>query len=275
MERKSVVITGTSSGIGRAAVEYFSEKGWNVAATMRNTDNEELLDKLPGVKLFNLDVLCNSSIEEAISRIVKTFGGIDVLVNNAGYAVIGPFEAADESQIIQQYSTNVIGLMRVIRIVLPLFREQNRGVIINNTSVAGRLSFPLFSLYNSTKWAVEGFSESLQYELRPFNIKVKLVEPGPIKTDFYTRSLVKLKKEGLNEYDQYTDIVSKKLIKAGSMGISPKVVAKKIYKAAVSKSNRLRYPADIGARGILFLRKVLPQSLFFASIRLFVESKKW
>lgn len=183
---KTVFITGSSSGIGRATAEIFSSRGWNVAATMRNPEKEEALGELPNVKLFPLDVLDNESVKNTIKEIVQVFGKIDVLVNNAGYAAIGPFEAAEEDQILRQFGTNVFGMMRVTKGILPHFRNHGGGMIINISSVAGRTSFPLFSLYNSTKWAVEGFTEALRYELRQFNIRVKLIEPGAIKTDFYS-----------------------------------------------------------------------------------------
>ena len=196
---KTVLITGSSSGIGRAIAHYFQSKGWQVAATMRKPENEQDLDKLENTKLYALNVCDKHSIQEAINSAIDDFGGIDVIVNNAGYGLVGPFEASTEEQIQRQFDTNVFGLMNVTRAIIPHFRECKSGTIINITSVGGRLSFPLYSLYNSTKWAVEGFSESLQYELRQFGIKVKLIEPGAIKTDFYDLSME------LNDEDEALD----------------------------------------------------------------------
>lgn len=185
---KTILITGSSSGIGRATALYFATKGWNVAATMRSPQREFELAKLPNVKVYPLDVTRPETIKEAVAAAISDFGGIDVVVNNAGYGGVGIFEAASQEQIERQFGTNVFGVMNVIREILPHFRERKGGTIINVTSVGGIITFPIYSVYHATKWAVEGFAESLQYELKPFNIKVKNIEPGAIKTDFYDRS---------------------------------------------------------------------------------------
>ncbi len=193
------------------------------------------------------------------------------MVNNAGYGAIGPFEAATYDQIRHQFNTNVLGLFDVTREIIPHFRENQSGIIINISSVGGRLTFPLFSLYHGTKWAVEGFSESLHYELRPFGIKIKLIEPGAIKTDFYGRSQVIFSKEGLQNYDRYTEKVLPNMLKAGERGSSAGLVADAIYRAATDGKQKMRYPVGGGAPAILFLRKILPNSLFFKFLRRALE----
>ncbi len=155
------------------------------------------------VRTLALDVTDPAAIRPAVDQALQAFGHIDVLVNNAGYGAFGPFEAATNEQIERQYATNVTGLMYVTREFLPHFRERKGGTIINISSVGGCATFPLYSLYHGTKWAVEGFSESLNFELEPFGIRVKLVEPGSIKTDFITRSLDVLKQDGLDVYDDF------------------------------------------------------------------------
>jgi NAD(P)-dependent dehydrogenase (short-subunit alcohol dehydrogenase family) len=272
MRNKTLLITGASSGIGKATVELFSRRGWNVAATMRNPDHGAAIRDLPGVQVFMLDVADAESVSKAVSAVIDTFGGIDVLVNNAGYAAIGPFEAATEEQIRRQFDTNLFGLMDVTRAVLPHFRERRSGRIINISSAGGRTTFPLFSLYNSTKWAVEGFSEALRYELKQFNIKVKIIEPGAIKTDFYTRSLVLLEKDELSVYHDYAKKVITKLVYAGMRGVTPVVVARKIYRAATNPFSRMRYPAGGGAGTMLILRKILPSRFYNAIIAAIMES---
>jgi NADP-dependent 3-hydroxy acid dehydrogenase YdfG len=184
---KVVLITGASSGIGKETAKLFQAKNWKVAATMRSPEKAEDLQKIVDLECLRLDVTDIESIKSAIAETLDKFGRIDAVVNNAGYGLIGPFEAATPEQIEKQFQTNVFGLMNVYREVLPYFREQRRGFIVNVASVGGRVTFPLYSLYHATKWAVEGFSESLQYELEQFNIRVKIIEPGPIKTDFYGR----------------------------------------------------------------------------------------
>ncbi|MEM7107988.1 MAG: SDR family oxidoreductase [Bacteroidota bacterium] len=268
---KTVLITGSSSGIGKAIARYFHQKGWQVAATMRNPEQEKELLNLENIKLYRLDVCDKSTIHETIRLVITDFGGINVLVNNAGYGLVGPFEASTEEQIQRQFDTNVFGLMNVTRAIIPHFRERKGGTIINITSVGGRMSFPLYGLYNSTKWAVEGFSESLQYELRPFGIKIRLIEPGAIKTDFYDRSMDVIKKKGLNVYDSYVHRVFNNIQDMGASAEGPEIVAKKTYKAAVNRGHRLRYSVGGGAPVLLFMKRILPERLFFMGIRTRVE----
>jgi len=265
--KKTIFITGTSSGIGKETAKFFQSKGWNVAATMRTPEKEKELNLLPGIKLYMLDVLDKKSICKAIKDAEKDLGPIDVIVNNAGYAAVGAFETADPEQVKKQFETNVFGLMNVTREILPYFRKRKSGVIINISSIGGHMSFPLYSLYHGTKWAVEGFSESLQYELRPFNIRVKLIEPGAIKTDFYSRSQVFFEIKGLDDYNDYVSRTINKIIKIGENAKGPAIIAKKIFEAANDNSFRLRYSAGGGAPFILFLRRIIPDSLFFRIVR--------
>jgi NAD(P)-dependent dehydrogenase (short-subunit alcohol dehydrogenase family) len=269
--KKTILITGTSSGIGRATVKLFSERGWNVAATMRTPQKETELQKLKGVKLYVLDVQKPESIEAALNEAIKDFGAIDVIVNNAGYGAVGAFEAASDAQIRRQFDTNVFGVMNVIRGILPYFRGRKAGTIINVTSMGGHLTFPLYSIYHATKWAVEGFSESLHFELRPFNIRIKNITPGPIKTDFYDRSQDLFHKEGLTAYDNYVNATMKNSNEFGQNAPGPEVVAKTIWKAANSSSSRLRYASDFLGKFTLFSRKALPLNWYFAVIRMMTE----
>ncbi len=271
---KTVLITGASSGIGKSVATYFHSRGWNVAATMRRPENEHDLSQLDRVKPFRLDVLDEDTIESAIKDTVQHFGQVDVVVNNAGYGLVGPFEASTGEQIKRQFDTNVFGLMNVTRAVLPLFREKKEGVIVNVASVGGRITFPLYSLYHGTKWAVEGFSESLQYELKQFGIKIKIVEPGAIRTDFYDRSMDLMKKEGLTAYDSYADMAFNNMQDIGKKAPGPDIVARKIYKAATDGSWRMRYPVGSGAPMLLFMRRIIPNSWFFRMVRMVVEKKR-
>lgn len=269
--KNTVLITGTSSGIGRATVKYFSARGWNVAATMRTPSKETELQQLPNVKLYALDVTDESSIAQAINAAITDFGGIDVLVNNAGYGAIGIFEAATPQQIQRQFETNVFGVMNVTRAILPHFRSKKNGTIVNVTSMGGLITFPIYSVYHGTKWAVEGWAEALAFELRPFNIKVKNVEPGAIKTDFYDRSQDLFSKEGLTAYDNYQAVTFKNSQAAGANAPGPEVVAKTIFKAASSTGFKLRYPAGMQAKAILILRRTVPLSWYRSLVRAIVE----
>lgn len=262
---KTVLITGASSGIGLETAKMFSRQGWNVVATMRNPENDNQLKGL-GVLCLPLDVTVVETIGGVVAAAIEKFGAIDALINNAGYALIGTFEACTSEEIERQFATNVFGLMEMTRAVLPHFRGRREGVIVNVASIGGKMAFPLYSPYHATKWAVEGFSESLQYELRPLNIKVKIIEPGPIKTDFYSRSMAVARKTELTDYNDYIDKVLPKMQKP-DIGSPPEVTAKVIYRAVTDNSWKLRYPAGGNAGLVLTLRKLLPDSLFQSMIR--------
>ena len=262
---KVVFITGASSGVGLHTAKLFQAKNWKVAATMRSPENADDLQKIADIECIRLDVTDVKSIKNAIAATLEKFGRIDTVVNNAGYGLIGAFEAATPEQIEKQFQTNVFGLMNVCREILPYFREQKRGHIVNVASVGGRITFPLYSLYHATKWAVEGFSESLQFELEQFNIRVKIIEPGPIRTDFYDRSKEITRKDGLSAYDHLAARAMPNMQKAGEEAPDGSIVAEAIYKAVTDGSKRLRYGAN--TKGILKLRRLLPDSLFFALIR--------
>lgn len=265
VKKQTVLITGASSGIGKSAAKYFHIRGWNVAATMRSPEKERELLKLPDTLCVRLDVTDTQSIQQAIEETIQRFKSIDVIVNNAGYGLVGPFEAITPERIERQMATNVYGVMDVTRNILPFFREKKGGTIINVTSMGGRMTFPLCSIYHASKWALEGFSESLQHELRPFNIKIKIVEPGAIKTDFYHRSLDLAHNPSLTTYTGYVERATRSMQNFGETGISPESVAKIIYKAATDNNWRLRY--TVGTNGLLSLRRLLPDSIFNTAIR--------
>lgn len=262
---KTIIITGASTGIGRATALFFREKGWNVVATMRRPNAADQALKDSGALLLPLDVTSEESINAALDEALRVFSKIDVVVNNAGYGAVGPFETATQKQIRTQFETNVFGLMNVCRRIIPHFREERDGVIINVASMGGRITFPLYSLYHGTKWAVEGFTEGLSYELQPFNVRVKIIEPGPIKTDFYDRSMESTRGDGETAYDSFIARAMPNMQKAGETAPGPEVVANAIFKAATDGSWKIRYQAN--SRMILCLRRLLPDSMFNSIIR--------
>jgi NADP-dependent 3-hydroxy acid dehydrogenase YdfG len=255
--KQTILITGASSGIGKETAKYFHAKGWNVVATMRNPEKETELIQLDNLLVTKLDVLDLTSINQAIKNGLEKFGTIDVLLNNAGYGAYGPLESFPREKILRQFNTNVIGLLDVTRAILPHFREKRKGTIINVSSMGGKITFPLGSLYHGTKFAVEGISESLRYEVEQFGGKVKIVEPGAIATDFASRSFDFNNDEKLEAYQNIVNKIMtafQKMIKNAS---STNVVTKVIYKAATDGTNKLRYMAGKDAKLYNFLNKTL------------------
>jgi NAD(P)-dependent dehydrogenase (short-subunit alcohol dehydrogenase family) len=265
--KKSVLITGTSSGIGQATALEFARQGWNVAATMRTPEKDTTFKGVANIKVYALDVTQPESIDQAIAAVVKDFGRLDVVVNNAGFGVDGAFEGFSDAVIEKQFNTNVFGLMRVTRAAIRLMREQGGGTIVQISSMGGRLAFPMFSIYHGTKWAVEGFTESLQYEVSPFNIHLKIVEPGPIKTEFYGTSRHFVMPEHTDAYNAMSKQAEKVAMDSTEKAASSEKVARVILKAANSTSRRLRYPVGQPGPLLLFLRKRIPDTWFFKLVR--------
>ncbi len=242
---KTILITGASSGIGRATVIRFQAEGWNVAATMRHPEKETELQKLSNVAIFPLDVTNQESINAAVAGTLDKFKGLDVLLNNAGYGLAGPLEAVDVAQLERQFATNVFGPVYTTQACLQHFRAQASGLVINVSSIGGRLVLPFNSLYHGTKFAIEGISESLALELAPHGIRVKIIEPGGVKTDFAGRSLELMQKAGLHAYDasiQRAMAVFTSPDRASAYSEASDI-ADVIYSAATDCTNRLRYIA--------------------------------
>lgn len=263
----TIVITGASSGIGKATAKYFAEQGWQVAATMRRPENETELNQIAGISLYTLDVTDAASVESAAQLILGDFGTVDVVLNNAGYAAAGPFEAATPEQIERQFDTNVIGLMRVTKAFLPHFRANGAGLFLNVSSIGGRITYPFVSLYHGTKWAVEGFSESLSYELGELGIQVKIIEPGGVDTDFGGRSMDFCAQEGLTDYDEA--IVKFQTNRANSRlaPSTPEFQAAGIYAAATDGKAQLRYLIGADAERMYAMRQQVGDDAFVAGMR--------
>lgn len=266
---KTVLITGSSTGIGRAAAFKFQKEAWNVIATMRTPEKETELNQLENVLVERLDVQKQETIDSAIKAGIEKFAKIDVVVNNAGYGLMGSFESISRESIQRQYDVNVFGLFDVTRSVLPHFRENKSGTFINISSIGGRMTFPLTSLYHSTKFAVEGFSESVHFELAPLGIKVKVVEPGGVNTDFGGRSLDFQHDESLTDYNAYvggTMEAFQKLMNPEMMSSSD-LIADVIYTAATDDTDQLRYPAGADAVQFLTARKQMSDSDFVGMLK--------
>lgn len=258
--KQTIFITGASSGIGKETAKLFQSKGWNVVATMRNPEQESELNKLENVLVTQLDVLDETTIKEAVDVSISKFGKIDVLLNNAGYGAYGPLESFPREKILRQFNTNVIGLLDVTRALLPHFRKNKSGIIINVSSMGGKMTFPLGSLYHGTKFAVEGLSESLRYEVEQFGGQVKIVEPGAIATDFAGRSFDFNHDTNLKEYQNIVDKIMTAFPQMIKNASPTDVVTKVIYEAATDGKSKLRYMAGKDAKLYERLNKLLGYS---------------
>ena len=264
---KTILITGASSGIGKETAKLFQSKGWNVIATMRNPENESELNQFANVLVTKLDVLDLTTIQKAISEGIQKFGGIDVLLNNAGYGAYGPLESFSRDKILQQFNTNVIGLLDVTKAVLPHFRQNKKGMIINISSIGGKMTFPLGSLYHGTKFAVEGISESLSYEVEQFGGQVKLVEPGMIATDFAGRSFDFSNDESMAEYLKIVGALMTAMPAMAQNASPASVVAEVIFEAATDGKKQLRYTAGEDAKMLIANRQQYDDATFIGGIK--------
>ena len=261
---KTIFITGASSGLGKATAKLFQSNGWNVAATMRNPQNETELNQLDKVKLYALDVTNPAQIKDAMKNAVADFSKIDVLLNNAGYGLAGVLEAISDEQITKQLNTNLLGVIRATQNILPHFRQNKEGLIITITSIGGLIAFPLFSLYHATKWALEGWSESLWFEMQAIGVGVKTVSPGGIKTDFAGRSLDMASNPELIEYQ---DLMNKTLAFFGDPerqkgGSTAEQIAEVVFEAATDGKNQLRYLAGDDAKKMYRQRQAVGDQSF-------------
>ena len=245
---KTIFITGASSGLGKATAKFFQAKGWKVIATMRNPEKENELNILPNVTLLPLDVTDEQQIEATAQKAIAS-GKIDVVFNNAGYGLMGPVEATSDEKIMKQLNTNLLGVIRVTKAFIPHFREQKAGTFITTTSIGGLVAFPFASIYHTTKWALEGFNESVSFELKQFGISVKTVSPGGITTDFTSRSL------DLSNHASYDKSMGKIMqVLAGDSATfqfsTADDIAAVVYEAATDGKDQLRYVAGEDAKAL-------------------------
>jgi NAD(P)-dependent dehydrogenase (short-subunit alcohol dehydrogenase family) len=266
-QQQVVVVTGSSSGIGFETSLLFARNGIYTYATMRNQSKSKeifgkaIKDNLP-VETLHLDVTDEKSISEIIEKIIAEKGRIDILVNNAGYSLLGPLEQLHLDEIKEEFETNFFGIIRLIQSVLPIMREQRHGRIINISSLAGRIGFPLSSAYVSSKFALEGLTESLRYEVQSFGIHVILIEPGVIKTNFLNsmkvgKNVITLQNNS-HDNSPYTELIQKRIsafkprFEKGSLPIE---VAKIILEAVTSENPKARYLVGHDAMKMIEKRK--------------------
>jgi NAD(P)-dependent dehydrogenase (short-subunit alcohol dehydrogenase family) len=269
MQQKNIaLVTGSSSGIGFHTSLFLARAGFYTYATMRNLDKSSKIidiaqkDNLP-LEVLWLDVTDDKSVKDAINTIAVKQKRIDVVVNNAGYGSTGAVEDFSIDEIKAQFETNFFGAIRVIQYVLPILREQRSGVIVNISSIGGRIAFPFSPSYASTKFALEGLSEALQYEVEQFGIKVILVEPGIIRTNFFDNILKA--KRAADPASPYSELLQRRINRVKTMfenGTAPEEVAKVILKAITSITPDLRYLVGSDANSLIEKRKNVPERKF-------------
>ena len=258
MNKKTVLITGSSTGFGHATAKLFADKGWNVVATMRDVSDARDLAGRDNVLVSRLDVTEPDSIDQAIKASIEHFGKLDAVINNAGYGQYGIFEAIPQESIQSNYDVNVFGVMNVIRAIVPVFRKQKEGLILNVSSAGGLIGLPSISIYISTKFALEGFTESLSYELASQNIIVKMVEPGGGDTAFHgTAAKLNTGDGGIDSYGPFLERASAALGKLAKGMAKPERISAVIYGALTDGTKRLRYFAADDVKHLVEARRKL------------------
>jgi NAD(P)-dependent dehydrogenase (short-subunit alcohol dehydrogenase family) len=260
----TIFITGTSSGLGRASAKLFASRGWTVVATMRNPSKETELAALPNVVLLALDITDPLQIGEAASATLAR-GDVDVVFNNAGYGMAGPLEGVTDEQMLRMVHTNLMGPIRVTKAFTPHFRENQGGLFINTTSIGGLITVPLNSMYHATKWALEGWSEGMAFELSQFGIGLKIIEPGGMKTDFFTRSFDAGRHPA---YDALVTQVMNAITDPKQMATysAPEEIAEVVYEAATDGKDQLRYVAGADAKATYATRLQMGDEAFRKAI---------
>ena len=272
-DQKVVIVTGSSSGIGLESALLLARNGYITYATMRSPEKDTSIktavqkEGLP-IRVVQLDVTDDNSVKNAVDHIISEAGRIDVLVNNAGYSLGGALEDLSMEEIKSQYETNLFGLIRVTQAVLPTMRKQSSGRIVNLSSGAGIFGYPGFSAYVSTKFAVEGLSESIAYELEPFGIKVILIEPGFIRTNFINAMVVA--KKAQDPTSSYSELMQKIMASASELAKNAsdaELVANVILDAASNPNPRLRYLAGKDVESWAAGKKKMDELEFFNMIK--------
>ncbi len=261
--QKTIFITGASSGLGKATARLFQQEGWRVIATMRDPARETGLEQLGNITLLPLYVTDPENIKAAASKAIG-YGDIDVVFNNAGYGLMGALESLSDEQILKEINTNLLGVIRVTQAFISHFRERKQGLFINTTSMGGLFGFPLHSIYHATKFGVEGWSESMSFELGLHNIGIKTVAPGGIATDFIGRSLDRSSHPAYIELEDKLFANIDTMMKAAS---TPEQIAAVVYEAATDGKDQVRYVAGNDANTLYARRLAIGNEQFHKEIR--------
>lgn len=260
---KTIFITGASAGMGKATAKLFQSKGWNVIATMRNPEKETELNKLDNIALLPLDVTSLEQINSAVEK-ATAIHPIDVVFNNAGYGLMGALEALSDEQVMREINTNLLGVIRVTQAFIPHFRTKKSGLFISTTSMGGFMGFPMHSIYHATKFGIEGWSESMSFELALHNIGIKTIAPGAVATDFLNRSLDK------SVHPAYKELEDKLFSMTDAMmhlAIPAEQLAEVVYEAATDGKDQIRYLAGEDSKAMYARRTALGAEDFRKEIR--------
>jgi NAD(P)-dependent dehydrogenase (short-subunit alcohol dehydrogenase family) len=275
---KAVLITGCSTGIGRATALRLAARGWSVYASARRLDAIADLAQ-HGCKTLALDVCDEASMRAAVAEVEGAEGAVGVLINNAGYGQDGAIKEVPIDAVRRQFETNVFGLVRLTQLVLPAMRRQHWGRVINVSSMGGRLTFPGGGYYHATKYAAEAISDALRFEVRGFGIDVAVIEPGPIKTRFEDTSLDTMDaaaETAASPYAAFNASMAERIrgTYRSPMAAAPEAVARAIEKAVSAKHPRTRYPVTAAARLLMLTRRILPDRAWDAMLRMQFKSPR-
>jgi len=271
---KTVLVTGCSSGYGKAAAQLFLDKGWNVVATMRKPDQSILGGSNARLKVVELDVTDSFSIADGVSAALSAFGHIDVLVNNAGVGLFSAMEVTPQNTIREVFETNTFGVMAMTQALIPLMRARGQGTIINVTSSVCFAGMPLVAPYAASKWAIEGFTEALYYELESVGLRVRLVEPGYGPGTAFTANGMK-RMDGLisEPYQAYARQLFEQLAAPGAVTV-PEQVAEAIHAAAIDQTDKLRFPAGPDSVHLANARSNTTDEQFTSDMQSMLRMKK-
>ena len=261
-DQRVVLITGASSGVGQATAGVLARSGCQVFGTSRNPASAE---PISGVEMLPLDVRMDDSVRAGVEAVSRQAGRLDVLINNAGYELAGALEELSSEEARAQFETNFFGVVRMVNAVLPLMRRQKGGQIINVGSLSGLSPIPFLGMYSATKFALEGYTEALRHELKPFKIHVSLTEAGFLKTPMMNN-----RHNGANritEYDPWRQRALKAIRAAEEDGPGPELVAETLLEIVSSKTPRLRYLIGPQAKSVARLRRFLPAGMYEQGVR--------
>lgn len=265
MDKKVILITGASSGIGLATAQKLAENGYTVCAAARRLEKMDSL-KASGVVPFKMDITQKEDVNSVVDQITSTYGGIDILINNAGFGMYGVMEDIPLEEARYQFEVNLFGLAYLTQQVLPTMREKRYGKIVNISSIGGKVYIPLGAWYHATKHALEGFSDCLRLEVKPFNIDVIIIQPGIIKTNFGSVMIQQMEsRSGGSAYASITDNIIKSFqnsLEDPNYGSDPSVVANQIAKAISVRKPKTRYAVGKFAKPMLFLRRYTSDRFF-------------